>query len=112
MAPILLVICSGHWVSGVGQDPPSSHITILIPPPPCSKGSQRGLGTENCRKERVFQVQQGIRKKKATAASNWEERKGKDNRALRLISLRRAWCWLQMKASLKKNPRKCQIFQT
>lgn len=47
-----------------------------------------------------------------TAVSNWEERKEKDNGVFRLISLRRACCWLQMKASLKKNPLKCQIFQT
>lgn len=31
MASTLLVICSGHWVIGVGQDPPSAHTTVRMP---------------------------------------------------------------------------------
>lgn len=41
----------------------------------------------------------------ATAASNWEERKRKDNKTFRLISL-------VSKLATKKSLLKCQVFQT
>lgn len=48
--PILFVIGSGHWVSGVGRVPPKPHTAALLPEKPLQRFSEAG-GRERIMRE-------------------------------------------------------------